>query len=166
MPRMDTRRMLSMSATVMVLLLIAPACMHLTRANAFQKATNPEQFERQMWDAVKAAKWLDVRAHMAESYRCTLPNGGHSRAEMLDFLQSMKLAGYNMSNVKSSPNGADIVLTYDLELQGMVAGQPIPPGRVHVLTVWQGVKRGWIEVAQSITTDNPWPRGPAMMMPQ
>ena len=71
-----------------------------------------------------------------------------------------------MSNVHSSPNGADMVLTYDLELQGTVAGQPIPSGRVHVLTVWQGVKRGWIEVAQAITTDGPWPGGPAMMMRQ
>ena len=165
MPGMESRRMLSMSAAVLALL-AGQACIHLTRANAFQKATNPEQFERQMWDAVKAAKWLDVHAHIAESYRCTLPNGGHSRAEMMDFLRSMKLAGYTMSSVQSSPNGADIVLTYDLELQGMVAGQPIPPGRLHVLTVWQGVKHGWIEVAQSITTDGPWPGGPAMMMRQ
>jgi hypothetical protein len=165
MPRMMTRRMLSIGAAALALMM-AVACIHVSRASAFQKATNPEQFERQMWDAVKAGKWLDVRAHMAESYRCAMPNGAHSRAEMMDFLKSMKLQGFKISNLQSSPNGADMVMTYDLELQGMASGQPIPPGRVHVLTVWQGVKRGWIEVAQSFTPEGQWPAGPAMMMRQ
>lgn len=165
MPRMKSMRMLSAIAASLALL-AAPACIHFGRANAFQKATNPGQYEQQMWEHVKAARWNDVRAHMAESYLCTLPNGAHSRAEMLEFLESMKLEGFTIQNLKSSPNGADMVLTYDLELRGTSRGQPIPPGRVHVLTVWQSVKRGWIEVAQSFTTEGQWPGGPAMFKPQ
>lgn len=144
-------------------MLAATACIHLTRANAFQKATNLGDYERQMWEQVKAGHWNDVRAHMAETYVCTLPNGAHSRAEMLDFLQGMKLAGFDLQNLKTSPNGADMVVTYDLVLQGTLRGQPLPPARIHVLTVWQSVKRGWIEVAQSFTIDGPWPGGPVMM---
>jgi hypothetical protein len=147
-------------------LLAASACIHVSRANAFQKATNLGDYERQMWQDVKAARWIDVRAHIAETYVCSMPNGAHSRAEMLDFLQSMKLEGFEIHDLKTSPNGADMVVTYDLELRGMSGGQPIPPGRVHVLTVWQSVKRGWIEVAQSITTQGQWPAGPAMFKPQ
>lgn len=156
MPRMKPARFLSILAAT-IALLAAPACIHFTRANAFQKATNPGEYEQQMWDAVKAGKWLDVRAHMAETYRCTLPSGARSRAEMLDFLQSMKLQTFAISNLQSSANGADMVVTYDLELQGTAGRQPIPAGKMHVLTVWQSVKRGWIEVAQSITTEGPWP---------
>jgi hypothetical protein len=165
MPRMNTRRMLSIGAAVLALL-VASACIHFSRANAFQKATNLGDYERQMWEHVKAGRWNDVRAHIAETYVCTMPNGAHSRAEMLNFLQSLKLDGFDIQNLKSSPNGADMVVTYDLELRGMSSGQPIPPGRVHVLTVWQSVKRGWIEVAQSITTEGQWPAGPAMFKPQ
>ena len=121
---------------VTLILLAAPACIHLTRANAFQKATNLGEYEQQMWESVKAAKWNDVRAHMAESYRCSMPNGD------------------------------DMVVTYDLELRGTAGGQPLFSGPVHVLTVWQSVKRGWIEVAQSITTAGQWPAGPAMFKPQ
>lgn len=165
MPRMKSK-LTWLAMAVALVLLAMPACIHLTRANAFQKATNLGEYEQQMWESVKAAKWNDVRAHMAESYRCTMPNGAHSRAEMLDFLQSMKLDGFTISNLQTSPNGADMVVTYDLELRGMAGGQPLFSGPVHVLTVWQSVKRGWIEVAQSITTAGQWPAGPAMFKPQ
>jgi hypothetical protein len=113
-----------------------------------------------MWENVKAGHWLEVRARMAETLLVTLPNGSHNRADMLEFLQSLKLGGFDIQDLKSSPNGADMVVTYELELRGTARGQPIPPGKVHVLTVWQSVKRGWIEVAQSITAPSEWPYGP------
>ena len=165
MPRMKSRRVLS-GLCVVLALLAAPACIHFGRANAFQKATNPGEYEQQMWEHVKAAKWLDVQAHMAESYRCTMPNGAHSRSEMMDFLQTLKLDSFAITNLQSSANGADMVVTYDLQLVGKSNGQPIAAARLHVLTVWQGVKRGWIEVGQSFTPEGAWPGGPVMMQRQ
>ena len=159
MPRMISRRMLSFSAAVLAML-VAPACIHVSRANAFQTATNPGEYERQMWEHVKAGHALDLRAHMAETFHCTLPGGAMNREEMRDFLGSMKLTGFDIENLKSAPNGADMVVTYDLTLKGTSRGQAIPPDKLHVLTVWQSVKRGWIEVAQAITPEGQWPSGP------
>src|ERR1043165_9921791 len=89
MPGMKSRRRW-LAAAVAMALLAAPACIHLTRAIAFQKATNLAEYEQQMWESVKAAKWIDVRAHMAESYRCTMPNGAHCPAALLEFVRSIK----------------------------------------------------------------------------
>ena len=158
MPGMKPARLLSILAAV-IALLAAPACIHFGRANAFQKATSPGEFEQQMWESVQAARALDLRAHMAESDQCTVPGGALNRAQMLDLLAAMKLTHFAIDNLKSSPNGADMVVTYDLTLEGTFRGQPIPAGKVHVLTVWQGVKRGWIEVAQAITPEGQWLAG-------
>lgn len=159
MPRMKAIARWSMTAAVLAVMILS-GCIHFTRANAFQKATSPGEYEQQMWEHVKAGRWLDVRARMAETLLVTMPNGSHNRAEMLEFLQGLKLTSFEIQDLKSSPNGADMVVTYDLELRGTSRGQPIPPARVHVLTVWQSVKRGWIEVAQSITPPGEWPYGP------
>jgi hypothetical protein len=156
---MISRRMLSTGA-VIVVMLAAPACIHFSRASAFQKATSPGEYEQQMWENVKAGHGIDLRAHMAETFHCNLPGGAMNREEWLDFLGAMKLTGFQIENLKSAPNGADMVVTYDLTLQGTSRGQAIPPGKLHVLTVWQSVKRGWIEVAQAITPEGQWPSGP------
>jgi hypothetical protein len=159
MPRMISRRMLSISAAVLAML-AAPACIHFSRANAFQKATSPGEYEKQMWEHVQKGHALDLRAQMAETFHCNLPNGAMSREEWLDFLGSTKLTGFQIENLKSAPNGADMVVTYDLTLQGTSRGQAIPAQKLHVLTVWQSVKRGWIEVAQAINPEGQWPSGP------
>jgi hypothetical protein len=109
--------MFSMSAAALALL-AAAACLPVTRADAFQKATSLGQYEQQMWEQVKAGRWNDVHARIAESYRCTMPNGAHSRAEMMDFLRSMKLQGFKISNLQSSPNGADMVVTSTSSCRG------------------------------------------------
>ena len=153
-------RRLKTTVAVILLMLAAPACIHMSRANAFQKATNPGEYEQQMWENVKAGHGIDLRARMAETFHCTLPNGAMNREEWLGFLASMKLTGFKIENLKSAPNGADMVLTYDLTLEGTARGQALPPGKLHVLTVWQSVKRGWIEVAQAIAPEGQWPSGP------
>jgi len=159
MRRMISRRTLSFGAAVLAML-VAPACIHFSRANAFQKATSPGEYEKQMWQDVQAGHALDLRAHMAETFHCTLPGGAMNREEMLDLLGSMKLTGFEIENLKSAPNGADMVVTYDLVLHGTAKGQPISAEKLHVLTVWQAVKRGWIEVAQAIAPEGQWPSGP------
>lgn len=128
---------------------LSVGCMHVRPASAFQKASSMEQYERAMWDAVKDQKWLEVQTHMAESYLATTPEGVCDRAAMIAQYQRLQVTGYEISDLQSRPNGNDMVVTYHLRLHGTLAGRPLPEQAWLILTVWQTVKRGWIQIAWS-----------------
>ncbi len=130
-------------------------CMHLGPKSPFATVTSIEGYERAMWDEVKAANWTAVNAHLAETFVQSGPEGARDRERALQHYQQMRLTAYQMSDVQTRPNGADMVVTYTLVLTGTADGQPIPAAPVRVMTVWQTVKHGWVEIAQSVTPAGP-----------
>ena len=56
---------------------------------------------------------------------------------------------FSLAEAQTQPNGDDMVITYTLTLRGAAEGHPIPSAPVRVMTVWQTVKNGWVEIAQS-----------------
>ncbi len=146
MPRMRTTSIVVSAAAA---LLFVVGCIHVRPASAFQKATSMEQYERAMWDAIKNQKWQEVESHMAETYVISMPDTVRDRAAMLEHLKQVKLSDYAIADLQSRPNGNDMVVTYTIEVHGTFAGKPLPFARMRILTVWQTVKRGWIEIAQS-----------------
>ena len=155
-PLSATMPPMRVTAVVALMLVLTAGCVHVRPASAFQKATSMEQYERAMWDAVKEGKWLEVQSHMAETYLATMPAGVMDRAAMLEHYKRMKIAGYEISDFQSRPNGSDMVVTYRIRLRGAAGDQSLGPA-IQVLTVWQTVKRGWIQIAQSA--------GPATIQP-
>lgn len=133
------------------LLLATTACVHVGPKSPFAALTSMDGHERVMWELVQAGNQPELRAHMAESFVQSGPEGARDREAVLAEYAEMKLTGFEMSDVQSWPNGADMLITYTLTLRGTLNERPLSGRPVRILTVWQTVKRGWVQVAQGLT---------------
>jgi hypothetical protein len=106
--------------------------------------------ERVMWELVRTGNQQELRAHLAGSFVQSTPHGVRDRDAVLAHYAQVKLQSFEISDVETRPNGADMVITYTLRLNGTVGEQPLPSAPLRVMTVWQTVKNGWVEIAQSV----------------
>jgi hypothetical protein len=143
------------SAIVCLLLLIALGLSSCTlwkepKTPGWKGVTAIEDHERLMWKSIQSGDWQQVHAHMAPSFVGVTSAGVRDRAATLEHLKQMKIEEFSLGEFESTPHGVDMAATYLITLRGTVAGQPLPAEPMRVITVWQTVKGGWIEIAQAV----------------
>lgn len=119
------------------------------KVTAWSNATGAEQFERLMWQEIKAGNLTEVEKRLASTFIVVSPSGVRDRAAEMDLLRRFALKEYSLGELEVRPNGNDMVVTYMLTLEGTLDGQPVPSGPFRVMTVWQQVGENWIAIAQS-----------------
>src|SRR5438477_8633489 len=85
--------------------------------SAWSNATGAEQFERLWWQEVKAKNWQEVEGHLAATYVSSTPAGRFDRAAALQHLQKLDISDYSIGDFNVVPNGADMVVTYNMTLR-------------------------------------------------
>jgi hypothetical protein len=140
--------------TVLALLLFAAvvsttSCWEEKQPPTWRSATGPEAYEKLFWDAVKAKNWTECERRLGATFVGVDGEGTHDRAETMALLKQLELTDFTLGELKSYPNGNDIMVTYTMTWTGAYKGQPLPPAAFHMLTVWQQVKGGWIAVAHA-----------------
>jgi len=131
--------------------LISTSCVHVGPKSPFAAVTSLDGHERVMWQLVRAGDQEQLRAHMAGAFVQTTPEGVLDRDAVLARYAQMKLESFEMGDAETRPAGEDMVITYTVRLHGTSAGQPLLAEPLRVMTVWQTVKRGWVQIAQSVT---------------
>ena len=63
---------------------------------------------------------------------------------------------YTLGDLKTELNGATIVVTYIITLNGVASNgtagpKPLPSTPQHMMTVWQQQKTGWVAIAHSVS---------------
>ncbi len=127
------------------------------KTTTWANATGAEQFERLMWQEIKAGNLPEVEKRLASTFVALSPSGVRDRAAEMDLLRRFALKEYSLGELEVRPNGNDMVVTYTLTLDGTLDGQPVPPGPWRVMTVWQQVGTNWAAIAQSYAPAQPSP---------
>jgi len=135
----------------MLLLVFSNACTKWEepKTHNFKTATGAEQFELLMWDAVKSKDRLAISTHLASNYVRQNETGTKNKEQVLAELDQTTLSDYALADLNVTPQGADMIVTYQITLRGNHAGQPFPNEPIRFLSVWQQQKAGWVLVAQS-----------------
>ena len=117
----------------------------------WKNATGTEQYERLMWTAIRDKDWKAVEYRLAPMF-VGVNSAGQSldRAAWIEYWKSASISDFSLGEVTVQPAGADMVVTYVLRLTGP-PGKPQRPAAVRVISVWQGVKSGWVLTATSAT---------------
>jgi uncharacterized protein DUF4440 len=146
-PRMLRR----LPTLVLLLALVLPlaACWEEKQPAAWKTATGAEALEKLVWDEIKAKNWPEIEHHVGVNYRAVGPPGVFNREQLMEHLKQFEIDDYALGNVEVTPNGADMMVTYDFTGHGKVGGQPLPPVPLHMMTIWQQVKGGWIMVGHA-----------------
>ena len=135
----------------LLLLVVLSACTmwDKPKAIAWSNATGAEQFERLMWQEIKAANWAEVERRLAPTFVVMSPGGARDRAAEMEYLRRLAVKDYALGEVEVRPHGNDMVVTYTITLDAALDGQPMPSGPWRVMTVWQQVGATWSAIAQS-----------------
>jgi hypothetical protein len=144
-------------------LVFTPACTFYGErpARAMSEATGGEGLERVFWKNIQTAKWVEVERALASNYAGQNPNGTLDRSATLEQYRQWQLKDYTLGDLKTELNGTTIVVTYNITLNGTLNGttssnaaggsQPLPSSPLHMMTVWQQQKSGWVAIAHSVS---------------
>jgi hypothetical protein len=136
-------------ATVFLLGIVCGCTMwRQKKPNTWQTATSADQYERILWNEVKARRMEVVRRKLASSFVFTGPEGTLNRDQYVQELTRMHVTSYSITNVAAQPNGPDWVVSYTLTVTGNAGA--FPSGPMHVMTVWQQAGSQWIAIAQAV----------------
>jgi len=118
-------------------------------ARTFDEATGGEALERMFWKEVQAAEWTEIERVLATNYMGMTPSGPLDRDATLDQYRQWKLTDFAIGDLKTELNGTTFIVTYTITLNGTANGQPLPSSPLHMMTVWQEHKKGWMVIAHS-----------------
>ena len=121
------------------------------QSTAWSSATGAEQFERLLWQEIKAKNWTEVERRLAPAFVEVTANGVRDRAQTLERLRALEVADYSLGELEVRPNGNDMVVAYSITLRATSGGETT----LHMMTVWQQVKGGWIAISHSETSAAP-----------
>jgi hypothetical protein len=125
-------------------------------ASKLSDATGGEGLERIFWKNIQAANWLEVDRALASNYVGVMPAGPMDRDSTLEKYRSWHLKDFSIGDLKTEMNGDTIVVYYSITLNGVMsqasgATQSLPSTPLHMMTVWQQQKSGWIVIAHSMS---------------
>ena len=119
------------------------------KTHTFKTATGAEQYERLMWDAVKNKDRLAISSHLASNYVHEDETGTKNKEQYLAELEQTTVSDYALADLNVTPQGIDMIVTYQITLRGNSAGKSFPNEPIRMMSVWQQQKAGWVLVAQS-----------------
>lgn len=117
------------------------------QSTAWSDATGAEQFERLLWQEIKAKNWTEVERRLSPTFVEATSAGVRDRAQTLERLKALGLADYSLGELEVRPSGGDMIVAYTIILRAASGGETT----LRMMTVWQQVKGGWIAVAHSET---------------
>ncbi len=116
-----------------------------------KSTTSAEQYERIFWSAVKAKNWLQLPGMLAANVMYSVGGKVLSKDQVVPYLQGLNIADFNISNMVVTPNGADMTLSYTLQLSP--ASGPLQT--LTAISVWQQVAQGWILIVHTEQPQSP-----------
>ena len=99
--------------------------------------------ERQMWADFKAKDWKTVETKIAEGFQSIHPDGPRDRAGEISLIEHLNLGEFTFSNFKTTVNGDNIVVTYEIAVQETIDQQQLPTKPSPRLSAWKKGTHGW-----------------------
>ncbi len=116
-----------------------------------QSTTSAEQFERLFWSAVKAKNWQQLPGMLAANVVYHVGGRILSKDQVVPYLQGLNIADFTISNLVVKPNGADMTLTYTLQLSS--ASGPLQT--FTAVSIWQQVSKGSVLIVHTQQPQSP-----------
>jgi hypothetical protein len=119
------------------------------KVSTWKNTTSIEQFERLLWQEIKAGNWLEVESHLASQYTNTSDLGVMDKTQTLAQLKKLALTDYSIGDVNVTSHGDTAIITYIATVQGTRGCAPFNSEQHRRMSVWQQHKSGWVVIAQS-----------------
>jgi hypothetical protein len=116
-----------------------------------QSTTSAEEYEKLFWSAVKKKDWQQLPGLLAANVMYNAGGKVLNKDQVIPYLQGLNITDFTISNMVVKPNGADMTLSYTLQLSP--AGGSLQT--LTAISVWQQVPRGWILIVHTEQPQSP-----------
>ena len=114
-----------------------------------------EKMEKQMWEDIKAKNWKAVEDKIAEGFQSVHPDGPRDRASEISLIKNLNVGKIALSDLKSTANGDNIVVTYMISAQDTIDLERLPTTPAPRLSVWKKAGNGWQWICHANLTPIP-----------
>ena len=114
-----------------------------------------EKMEKQMWEDIKAKNWKAVEDKIAEGFQSVHPDGPRDRAGEISLIKNLNVGKVALSDLKSTANGDNIVVTYMISAQETIDLERLPTKPAPRLSVWKKAGNGWQWICHANLTPIP-----------
>jgi hypothetical protein len=116
-----------------------------------KSTTSAEQYERIFWSTVKAKNWQQIAPLLGANVMFGVGGKVLSKDQVVPYLQAANIADFTITGMVVKPNGADMTLSYSLQLSA--AGGSVQ--NFTAISVWQQVAQGWILIVHTEQPQTP-----------
>ena len=96
-----------------------------------------------MWADFKAKDWKTVESRIAEGFQSIHPDGPRDRTGEISLIEHLNLGEFTFTNFKTTVNGDNIVVTYQIEAQETIDQQRLATKPTPRVSVWKKGTHGW-----------------------
>ena len=114
-----------------------------------------EKMEKQMWEDIKAKNWKAVEDKIAEGFQSVHPDGPRDRASEISLIKNLNVGKIALSDLKSTANGDNIVVTYMISAQETIDLERLPTKPAPRLSVWKKAGNDWQWICHANLTPIP-----------
>jgi hypothetical protein len=114
-----------------------------------------EKMEKQMWEDIKGKNWKAVENKIAEGFQSVHPDGARDRAGEIALIKNLNVGQVALSDLKSTINGDNIVVTYMISAQETIDLERLPTKPAPRLSIWQKGASGWQWISHANLTPIP-----------
>ena len=93
--------------------------------------------EKQIWEDFKAKNWQAVESKIADGFQSVHRDGARDRAGEISLIKSLNVGQTALSDLKSTVNGDNIVVTYMISAQETIDLERLPTKPAPRLSVWK-----------------------------
>ena len=127
-----------------VLALAFLGCGGVPKHPGWSNAAGAEQYERLMWQAIRDHNWSEFDRHLAPIFVGVNSSGQvFNRDQWVAYWKNAPLKHFSMGELSVQPQGPDMIVTYVFHSERDAC---------RVVSVWQGIEKGWILTTMSMTT--------------
>ena len=102
--------------------------------------------------AIREKEWKEIQQHLAPGFVGVTADGRKlDRLGWLEHWKTVEIRDLTIGEMVVQSSGSDMVVSYELKINGSESGRPIPAASLRVVSVWQELKKGWILTTQTST---------------
>jgi hypothetical protein len=120
-----------------------------------QTTNDGEKREKQIWEDIKAKNWQAVESKIADGFQSVHPDGARDRAGEISLIKSLNVGQTALSDLKSTVNGDNIVVTYMISALETIDLEQLPTKPAPRSSVWKKGASGWQWISHANLTPIP-----------
>ncbi len=104
------------------------------------------KLEKKTWTFSMDKKWAELEALLAPGFQYVNQGGIHDAKGFMEACKASKQSDFTLSDFRITRKRSMIVMSYNAEVQEILAGKPLPKQKAPRSAVWIKTETSWLKI--------------------